>query len=116
MSSKTGKASNYTYGRNKEASISRRIVDHIDGTTFRRNPGSRGPSDSIIYKDGGAKYDVQIKASRASSIGNNTVSNHDIKKLIDHSNNRGTVSLIAESKGNHGTVRYAESGRTMLKY
>jgi hypothetical protein len=116
MSSKTGKASNYTYGRNKEASISRRIVDHIDGTTFRRSPGSRGPSDSTIYKGGEPKYDVQIKASRASASGNNTVSNHDIKKIINHSHDRGTVSLIAESKGNHGTVRYAESGKTMLRY
>ncbi|AYV84505.1 MAG: hypothetical protein Hyperionvirus27_25 [Hyperionvirus sp.] len=116
MSSKTGRRSDYSYGRTKELTHGRLVQNHVNGTEIKRTPGSRGPADVTVYKNGSPTYDIQSKSSRASSQSSNTVSQRDISKLISHSKERGTVPLIAESKGNHGVIRYAVSGRKMISY
>jgi Holliday junction resolvase len=106
--------SNYAYGRSNELKVARLVREHTGATRAVRSPGSRGPSDVTVYKDGKAKYDIQCKSSRASTKSVNIVSNNGISKLIKHSEKNKTVPLIAESKGNTTVVKYAKSNRTMI--
>jgi hypothetical protein len=112
---RTGRASNYAYGRSMEKSVARTLMQVTSATSYRRTPGSRGPADFNMTKEGEKKYSVQVKASRASSKSTNTISPGEKQELIKYSKEMGTVPLIAHAKGSQKVITYAESGKILYK-
>jgi hypothetical protein len=112
MPGKTGRSSDYAYGRSKETKIGRIVKDISNGSSFRRTPGSRGPSDLTSYKKGTPAYSVQVKSSRASTKSPNKISQSAKNNLIKESKSKGTVPLIAHTHGTHHVIKYAVSGKT----
>lgn len=110
MSGKKGRSSDYAYGRAKEAKMGKIIKDVSDGSSFRRTPGSRGPSDLTVYKEGIPKYSVQVKSSRATTKTPNKISSTEEKNLIKESNSKGTIPLIAHTHGSKYVIKNPVSG------
>ena len=107
--------SNYSYGRNAERKVGQVIVKKINGSSFRRSAGSRTASDVQVYSNGIPKYSIQVKSSRAATKVSNTNSKIDTQKVIIHAAVKGTTALVANCKGKSMEVRYATSGKLMLK-
>ena len=110
-SRQTGRSSDYQYGRTAELKVGRLVNDLIGGSSMHRSAGSRGPSDVTVYKNGTPTYDIQCKASRASSKLQNICSQDEKNALIKYSNEHGTIPLISQSKGKHTKITYAVSGK-----
>lgn len=114
-SNRTGRSSNYSYGRSRESMIGKEIKNLIGGSSYRRSSGSRGPSDVRIYKGGKQIIDIQIKSSRYNSSSTNRCSFSDISKIKEFSKKNNTLGLYANSKGKSFEVRNSNNGKLLLK-
>ncbi|MDE2095855.1 MAG: hypothetical protein KGL39_01260 [Patescibacteria group bacterium] len=77
---RTGKASNYAYGRAAEKKVGKAIKEELGGT-YKRTTGSRGPYD-VHNKTETGHVLTQVKASRADAKTAPYVSTKDQTKLI----------------------------------
>jgi len=82
---RTGKASNYYYGRVKEKQIGQSIKAY-EGGTYRRSAGSRGAADVVNHLPNGTVVMTQVKSSRAHS--------HSIPSIDYNSKNRLAYSAV----------------------
>ncbi len=109
-SERTGRASNYSYGRGKEAKVGRELKSLFGCSSYRRSKGSRGPADVTLYKYGIPVISVQVKSARAASTSKNTCSPKERQKLISHSSKMGTIPFIAQCKGRETTYTDLSTG------
>jgi len=102
---RTGKASNYAYGRGKEKQVGK-VIKAYEGGSYRRSAGSRGAADVVNHLPDGTVVMTQVKASRAYSRSMPSIDNNSKDRLaysaMKYANKSGrpVIAQVVMTKGN----------------